>query len=93
VRLWNRANDYGAIIASLQSLEVRSRPIYVNGDQPPPWKKTEVPAEWATFGSFEESAPWPLITALADAAHTANPGLWRNQDDDEAKKNGGVSAN
>lgn len=92
-RQWNQGNDYAAIMASLKSLETRVRPLTpAEGEVMPAWTPMAVPAEWQSFAGFWDDIPWSAMSGLAEAAHGANPGLWRFQDDDAAKKNGGASA-
>lgn len=86
LRLQSAGNDYAAIMASLYAVRKHE------GDELSPWADVSIPEEWQTFVSFAESASFSLILALADGAHSANPGLWKNQTSAEAKKNGGVSA-
>lgn len=97
VVLWLRAHNHACIMASLQGLERRMRSPEVttpNGHpNAPAWDPAEIPPEWQTKEGFESTAPFAMIGSLTDTANAVNPGMWRTQDDDEAKKNGGVSAN
>lgn len=94
-RMYNAGNDYAAIVASLRKLEQRTRSLNINGANNEPytseWQEIAIPEEWNTFAGFTESMPWSCILALAEAAHGTNPGLWRFQDGEVAKKNGGVN--
>lgn len=91
IQLFNQANDFAAIVASLKSVEKRTRPLD-DSQEPGPWQPDVIPEEWGTFAGFYDSMPWAAVGALADAAHAANPGLWRFLDNDSAKKNGGANA-
>lgn len=90
-RSWTQANDHAAIIASLRSIDQRCREVEGDGKEPP-WNTLEMPPDWLTFKGFYEAVPFVLAIALADAAHAMNPGLWRPQSSEEAKKKGGASA-
>lgn len=85
-RVWNNGNNYAAIMACLQRVESRRRSL--DDGTATEWKLEESPPEWESFEGFSESIPWSMILKLADAAHGANPGLWRVDMGDEAKKNG-----
>jgi hypothetical protein len=93
VTLWLRAYNYAMIIASLQGLERRMRAPEITNGNAPAWTPAEIPVEWQSQAGFEANAPLAIVGALAETANAVNPGLWRQQDDDEAKKKGGVSAN
>lgn len=93
VVLWLRAHNHACIMASLQGLERRMRSPEITNGSAPAWEPAEIPAEWQTKEGFEANAPFAMVGSLTETANAVNPGMWRTQDDDEAKKNGGVSAN
>jgi hypothetical protein len=99
LRLYNQANDYAAVMASARKFEHRSRSIALPDDASAPiaeakneaWTEEKIPEEWKSFSTYRMSAPWSAALSWTEAAHAVNPGLWRFQTIEDAKKNGGVS--
>jgi hypothetical protein len=90
---WLRAHNHASIMASLRGLERRTRSVEMTNGNAPAWTPAEIPAEWQSQQDFEANAPFAIVASLTETANAVNPGLWRSQEDEEAKKNGGVSAN
>lgn len=104
---WIQVRYWAAIMASLRKMETRQRPAYdgataVESNEGSTrkrrasagseWRAADIPAAWHDFNQYAEQVPAIITQDLAVEAHAANPGLWLQQNDDEAKKNGGTSA-
>lgn len=81
---------WAAVLAGLVRLE--SRRIVRSGDGNEPWAMIELPADWRTVDGFLENVPAELAAAIYSAVLDLNPGLFGLATDDDAKKNGGISA-
>lgn len=80
---------WATALAALVRLEERT--IDRNGGADEAWTAIDAPAAWRTVEGFLEDVPADLAAALYVATVELNPGLFGLANDEDAKKNGGIS--
>lgn len=80
---------WATVLAALVRLEERT--IDRNGQLDEPWTTVDAPATWRTIDGFLEDVPADLAAALYATTLELNPGLFGLANDENTKKNGGIS--
>jgi hypothetical protein len=83
--------NWSSVMACLRKVEMRSRPLIVNGAGPPPWEEVEIPMEWLECGTFARVVPTALFQKMVDVMESLNPNLWGASQDEDSKNFGGIN--